>query len=64
MYYYNIEIVFVTGLCKLSSPELKLLEGGKPLNIVQPLFQCVNIFIYIYIICFNLSVYTTVLVGT
>ena len=38
MYYYNIKVLYVTGLCKLSSPEVKLLEGGKPLSIVQPLF--------------------------
>ena len=40
MYHYNIKVLHVTGLCicKLSSPEVKLIEVGQPLNIVQPLF--------------------------
>ena len=29
MYYYNVKVLYVTRLCKLSSPEVKLLDGGK-----------------------------------
>ena len=42
-------MLYVTGLCKLSSPEVKLLEGGKPLSIVQPLLICIlQIYIFIF----------------
>ena len=48
MYYYNIKVLYVAGLCKLSSPEVKLLEGGKPLN------HCFNVLILNVTLCYRI----------